>query len=86
MNSHPIEFQNRPKIRIIVNKINNFSNFERIVPQIFYFTILLQAALIIWCLFICKFTYMRLKNGLFSGNYPLIYSDRKIFGVHISRI
>jgi len=31
--------------------------------------------LVICNLFICKFLYMPLKNGLFSETYPLIYSD-----------
>jgi len=31
----------------------------------------IQAALVICGLFICNFAYMRLKNGLFSGTYPL---------------
>ncbi len=36
----------------------------------------IQLALIICRLFICEFVYMQLKNGLISGTYPLIYSDR----------
>jgi len=35
----------------------------------------IHAALVICGLFICEFAYMQLKNGLFSGTYPLIYSD-----------
>jgi len=35
----------------------------------------IQANLILCGLFICKFAYMRLKNCLFSGTYPLIDSD-----------
>ncbi len=30
-------------------------------------------------IFICKFTYMRLKNVLFSGNYPLICNECRPF-------
>jgi hypothetical protein len=42
-----------------------------------------QAALIICGLFICNFMYMRLKNGLFSGTYPLIYSNSWSFYMQI---
>jgi len=34
-----------------------------------------QAALVICGLFICDFTYMGSRNDLFSGTYPLIYSN-----------
>jgi len=34
-----------------------------------------QVALVICGIFICEFSYMQLKNGLFSGTYLLIYSD-----------
>jgi len=34
----------------------------------------IQAALVICCLFICDFAYMRSRNDLFSGTYPLIIS------------
>ncbi len=33
-----------------------------------------QLALILCGLFICNFTYMQSRNGIFSGTYPLIYS------------
>ncbi len=35
--------------------------------------ITIQAALVICGLFICDFAYIRSRNGLFSGTYPLIY-------------
>jgi len=44
----------------------------------------IQLALVICGLFICEFVYMRLKNGLFSGTYPLIYSDRWSFYMQIN--
>ncbi len=47
---------------------NNFS------PAKLRPTLLVQAALVICGLFICNFAYMRSRNGLFSGTYPLIYS------------
>jgi len=43
----------------------------------------IQAALVICGLFICEFAYMRLKNGFFSGTYPLIYSDHRSFYMRI---
>jgi len=43
----------------------------------------LHAALVICGLFICNFTYMRLKNGLFSGTYPLIYCNPRSFYMRI---
>jgi len=46
----------------------------------------IQAALVIWGLFTCKFEYMRLKNGLFSGTYLLIYSDSRSFYMPIHYI
>jgi len=42
-----------------------------------------QVALVICGLFICEFAYMRMKNGLFSGTYPLIYSDLWSFYMRI---
>jgi len=42
-----------------------------------------QAALVICGLFIFKFEYMRLKNGLISGTYSLIYSDHWSFYMRI---
>jgi len=33
-----------------------------------------QAALVICDLFICNFAYVRLRNGLFPGTYPQMYS------------
>jgi len=44
---------------------------------------LVQAALVICGLFICDFTYMRSRNGLFSGTYPLIYSNPWSFYMQI---
>ncbi len=43
----------------------------------------LHAALVICGLFICNFTYMRLKNCLFSGTYPLIYGNPRSFYMQI---
>jgi len=43
----------------------------------------LQAALVICRLFICDFAYMRLKNGLFSGTYPLIHGNPWSFYMRI---
>jgi len=43
----------------------------------------IQAALIICGLFICDFAYMRLENGIFSGTYPLIYSNPWSFYIQI---
>ncbi len=42
-----------------------------------------QAALVICGLFICNFAYMRSRNGLFSGTYPLIYSNPWYFYIQI---
>ncbi len=42
-----------------------------------------QAALIICGLFICDFAYMWSRNGLFSGTYPLIYSNPWSFYLQI---
>jgi len=42
-----------------------------------------QAALVICGLFICNFSYMQSRNGLFSGTYPLIYSNPVIF-LHVN--
>ena len=47
---------------------------------------IIQAALTICGLFIYKFEYLRLKNGLFSGTYPLIYSDWWSFYMQIHYI
>jgi hypothetical protein len=46
----------------------------------------LQAALIICNLFICDFAYMQSRNGLFSGTYPLIYSNPWSFYMQICYI
>jgi len=45
-----------------------------------------QAALVICGIFICDFVYMRSRNGLFSGTYPLLYSDRWSFYMRIHYI
>jgi len=45
--------------------------------------ILIQVALVICGHFICEFAYMYFKNGLFSGTYPLIYSDCRSFYMRI---
>jgi len=43
-----------------------------------------QAALVKFGLFICDFAYIRSRNGLFSGTYPLIYSNPWCFYMQIS--
>jgi len=43
----------------------------------------IQVALVICGLFICHFAYMQLKNGLFSGTYPLIYGNLWSFYMRI---
>jgi len=43
----------------------------------------IQAARVICGLFICNFVYMRSGNGLFSGTYPLIYSNPWSFYMRI---
>jgi len=49
-----------------------------------HFTI--QAALVICGLFICDFVYMRSRNDLFSGTYPLIFSHPWSFYMRIHYI
>ncbi len=51
--------------------------------QCYLFYKYLQAALVICSLFICDFAYMRSRNGLFSGTYPLIYSNPWSFYMQI---
>ncbi len=46
-------------------------------------SICVQAALVIYNLFICDFSYTRLRNGLFSRTYPLIYSNLWSFNMQI---
>jgi len=46
-------------------------------------TFRLQVALVICGLFICDFPYMRSRNGLFSGTYPLINSHPWSFYMRI---
>jgi len=62
-------------------KLTNISNFKWLFIWTDIFKV--QVALVICGLFICEFAYMRLKNGLFSGTYPLIYSDRWSFYMQI---
>jgi len=86
----------RLKVYGFESRLNNTRWKLCLSPDCLY-PILVQAALVICGLFICNFMYMRLKNGVFSGTYPLIYGNprsfymwihyiRAIFGVPISRI
>jgi len=45
--------------------------------------LIIQAALVICGLFICDFAYMRSRNDLFSGTYPLIISHYWSFYMRI---
>jgi len=47
-------------------------SFTELLRWIWRFGLYVQAALVICGLFICDFTYMQSRNGLFSGTYPLI--------------
>jgi len=55
-------------------KLNSNSNSYISCKMYIYFMNCIQVALVICGLFICDFTYMRSKNDLFSGTYPLIIS------------
>jgi len=49
-----------------------------------HYLVIVQVALVICGLFICNFAYMRSRNGLFSGTYPLINSHPWSFYMRIN--
>jgi hypothetical protein len=80
-----LSFAKLKEIVLFWNRIqNSLSNIVLIYVKLkFPLPFTIQAALVICGLFICNFEYMRSRNGLFSGTYPLIYSHPWSFYIRI---
>jgi len=64
-------------------KFKTYLVVRRFKKTIYNFLLMInvQAALVIFDLIICDFSYMQLRNCLFSGTYPLIYSNLWVFSM-----